>query len=509
MSNPEEQERSQEVIQALEAATTILVQIQQAEAGTDYLIPYASGSMIPNPVAQRHMGTYGSPYGHPYPDHSPYGPPVGASLTNYASPYANPMATHPISYASPYSNPLNQPPAKYASPYAKSVVSNQASGSGFVGSGDNQPNKHDGHEIHHDGKEVHTPHQEVIGAAIEIKKRDDGAAGKDISNGERDASEASNEANDQDVSNEKEETSKAYDEANSQGLSKEKGEASNAVDLDATDVDDANKQDSSSEDVDLTDDDLKIAKTHNQNVAPPAENHKLFTGERLGDFTSMENIDWLLTVGNGGKIPRPSKKTRMNSPCTRSSSPSSQADVEVETEVSRIINHVMLYKDWRGHPGGTKKQLFYASAEGQRLASKLKQLMAIAKPVVNEIIPLAESQARLRFYQQLESRAMKEKRDREIQEGINRYYGVPIQMQQWGPPPVGLPVAGFPIPPPLPSNGPMQLPFVRRGNVIAAPPGGRDVEEEKKAETYGYPPKPGSRPGGSPRRQKRKRAARH
>lgn len=511
MSHPEEQKKSREIIQALEAATTVLLQIQQGEAATGYITPYASGSMISNPTGQLHMNSHGTAvYGPPYPNHSTYGmaygPPVGANLNNYTSPYVNPLAAHPGSYASPYSNPVKQPPASYASPYANPLVPDQASGPGLVGSGHNQANKHGGHEIHQNDTEALTTHQDAIEAVIQAKKGNDETVGRDISDGEKDASR---EAHDQGVNNEKEGTSKACDEATGRAVSNEKEEASNVVDLDETGLDDANKQDSSSKvdepdsNDDLTGDDLVTAKTDNQSIAPPAKNHKLFTGERLGDFTSRENIDWLLTVGNGGKIPTPRKKTRY------SRNSSFQADVKVQTEVSRIINQIMLCKDWRGYAGATPKQLFYASAEGQRLAVELKRLMAIAEPMVNTIVPSAESQARLRFYQQLESRAIKEKRDCEIQEGMNRYYGAPVQMQQWVPPPVESSVVQFPDPPALPSNVPMEGPVVRRGNVIAAPPGGRNIEEEKKAETYGYPPLPGSRPGDSQPGQKRKRAARH
>lgn len=516
VSHPEKRKRSQEVIQALEAATTVLIQIQQGEAGTGYMTPYTSGNMIPNPTGHGHMITYGTTYGPPYPDHPTYGmaygPPVGANPNNYASPYGNPVTPHPGSYASPYSNPVNQPPANYASPYANPVVPNQASGSGLVSSGDNQTNNCDAHETYHDDREAYASHKDVIGALTEANKVIDEAAGQDISNEEGYASKANREIDDHGVNNKKEETFKAYDEASGKIVGHEKGEVSNVVDLDETDVDDANKQDSNSVedetsiDDDLTGNDMTTAKIDSQNVAPPAENHRLFTGERLGDFTSRENIDWLLTVGNGGKIPKRSKNARMGSPA---SSSSSQTDAKIQLEVDRIINEIMLCKDWRGYPGGTMKLQFYASAEGQRLAVELKSLMANTKPVVNTIIPQAESQARLRFYQQLESRAIREKRDREIAEGINRCYRAPVQMHQWGPPPVGFPVAGLPIPPPLPSSGPIEEPFVRRGNVMVAPPGGRNIEEEKKAETFGYPPMPGSRPGGSRRSQKRKRAARH
>ena len=538
MSHPGKQKKSREVIQALEAATTVLLQIQQGEAATGYITPYASGSIISNSHGQLHINPHGTAYGLPYPNHPTYGmaygPPMGANINNYASPYVNPLAAHPGSYASPYSNPVNQPPASYASPYANPLVPDQASGPGLVGTGQNQANKHGEHEIYQKDKEALTTHQDAIKAVAQSKKRNEETVGRDISDGEKDASK---EAHDQGVNNEKEETSKACDEAPGRDNSNEKEEASNVIDLDETGLDDANKQDSSSKvnepdsGDDLTDDGLVTAMTDNQNIAPPAENHKLFTGERLGDFTSRENIDWLLTVGNGGKIPTPSKKTR------HSRNSSFQADVKVQKEVSRIINQIMLCKDWRGYPGATPKQLFHASAEGQRLAVELKRLMIIAEPVVNTIVPLAESQARLRFYQQLESRAIKEKRDREIQEGMNRYYGAPVQMQQWGPPPVGHHIVQLPIPLPLPSNGPVDLPFlrpllsngpmdgpvlrplpsngpmdgpvVRRGNVIAAPPGGRNIEEEKKAETYGYPPLPGSRPGDSQQGQKRKRTAGH
>ena len=448
--------------------------------------------MVSNPIGQGLPTTYGG-YGLPYPGHPTngmaYGPPMGAHLNNYDSPYTNPVAPHPSIYASPYFNPVNQPPANYASPYANPVVPKQTGGSSLDCSGDNQANKHDGHETYHDNKKAHIPYQNTSGAVIEASIGCVEDVGQHKSNGKGDASRAS-------------------DEANGQGLGNKKKKANSVVDLDETAVDDAPKKDSSGDEDEASkdeDEDLMKAKTENQNIAPPAENHKLFTGERLGDFTSLENIDWLLTVGNGGEIPT-SKKARMSSPSRTSSS---ETDAKVQNEVSKIISDIMLFKDWRGYPGGTIKQFFYASTEGQRLAAELKRLMAITTPVVNTIIPRPESEARLRLYRQLEGRAIREKRDREIQEDINRRYGAPIPMQQWVPPPVGFPVAGLPIPAPLPSNGPIEKHFVRRGNVIAAPPGGRNKEEERKAETYGYPPLPGSRPGCSQQGQKRKIAALH
>lgn len=442
---------------------------------------------------------------------------MGATFNNYASPYTNPVVSHPNTYASPYSNAVNQPPANYASPYANSVVTHEASVISPVGSSDNKADKPDSHETHRDNKEARTPHQDIVGVGTEVEKANDETAGQGISNNDENTNKASKETDDQDVSNDQADASKAWDKVSGQGVSNEKEEASNVVDSNAAVVDDANKQDNSSKegkassDDDLTDDDLMIAKGDNQKITPPAKNHRLFTGERLGDFTSTENIDWLLTMSNGGKIPRPSKKARISSPSRSSSSPT---DAQVQTEVSKIIDQIMLCKDWRGQPGGTPKHLFYASAEGQRLAAELRRLMAVAKPVVNTVVPLAESQARVRFYQQLESRAIREKRDREIQEGFHRLYGSPVQMQHWGPPPIGLPVVqyptpGLPIPPTLPSNAPMKVPFIPRGNVIAPPPGGRNIEEEKKAETYGYPPMPPSRPGVSQKGQKRKRTAKH
>ena len=466
-------------------------------------------------------------------------------MNNYASPYAKRV------------DPVNQTPESYASPYGNHLVPDIASESGLVGNGGRQAHKAhkahkgDGCETRHMNNEAHAPQHDINDAGTEAEEGNDEAAGSVVENAEEDARKASKEADDQGVSNEKEETDEVCDKATSQGINNEEDVMSQKIDSDETEDDDANKEERSSEDNEASsDNELAAAKTDGENVAPPAENHKLFTGERLGDFSSTENIDWLLTMGNGGKIPRPSKRIRMSSPSRHFSSPT---DAKVQMEVSRIINEIVFYKNWHGYPLWTTKQLFYASAEGQRLAAEFKRLMPMTKPVVNAIIPLAESQARLRFYQQLESRAIKEKRDREIQEGINRYYGPPIQMQQWGPPPgfppaglpppgfppaglhppgfpppgfpppgfppagfppAGLPPAGlhppgFPIPPPLLSNGPVQTQLVRRGNVIAAPPGGRNVEEEKKVETYGYPPKPGSRPGASQRGQKRKRATRH
>lgn len=383
----------------------------------------------------------------------------------------------------------------------------QTGGTALVSSFENQANRHDGHETHHHIMEAHTSPQYIT--RTEAKKGNDQAASQDISNEGPWARQASREADKQGISNEKETISKAHDKDIRHSSSNEKQLASIVADLDKAEIDQVMKQggdddDGTSSDEDLTDDDLPAVHPKDKNVTPPAENHKLFTGERIGDFTSVENIDWLLTVGNGGKIPTPSTKKITSPPFISSSS---QMDDKVQTEVNRIIDEIIFYKNWPSLPGATPKQLFYASAEGQRLAAELKRLMAIANPVINTIIPRAESEARLRFYQQLESRAIKEKRDYEIQ---TRYYRPPIQIQQWvpPPPPAAFSTFRFPIPPTLPSNGPMEVPFVPRGNVIAAPPGGRNIEEEKKAETYGYPPVPGSRPGDSKEGQKRKRAGR-
>lgn len=445
----------------------------------------------------------------------PFGPPVGASFNNYASPYTNPVVTHPNTYASPYSNPVNQPHANYASPYADSVVPNPATVHSSIGSSDNKVDNPNGYETHHYNDKVHTPHQDTVGVGTEVAKANHETAGH-VSDKDENANNASKGADIQNVTNKTVEASKASDEVTGHSVGNEKEEASNVVNLNTTNVDDANKQATSSKedeagsDDDITDDDMMIAKDDKQNIAPPAENHRLFTGERLGDFTSTKNIDWLLTMSNGGKIPRPSKKARISSPPRN---PSFEIDAQIQTEVTRIIDQIMLCKHWRGHPGGTPRHLFYASAEGQRLAADLKRLMAIAKPVVNTIIPRAESEARGMFYQHLESRAIREKRDSEIQEGHIRLYGVPMRIQPWIPP-VGAPVAqypnpGLPIPPPVPSNGPMKAHFIPRGNVIAPPPGGRNMEEEKKAETYGYPPMPPQRPGASQKGQKRKRTAKN
>ena len=344
----------------------------------------------------------------------------------------------------------------------------------------------------------------------EARKETDESASKSFNNQEEVARRQSNMNGDQDMDNGKD------DEAFLEGIKNDKHLARNDTKLNGVDAGDANEsqrdgQDETSRDDEFTDNEMPTVKPNEKDVTPPAEDHRLFTGERLGDFTSLENIDWLLTVGNGGKIPTPRKKRRTSSPSQSSSSP---VDAEVMMEVSQIINEITQYGDWRGRPGGTAKQLFYASAEGQRLAVELRRLMAMVKPVVNTIMPAAESQARLRFYQQLQGRAFKEKRVREIHREMHRMYGAPIQIQQWIPPaprppgPIAIAPAPLPVPPILPSNGPIEVPFVRRGNVIAAPPGGRDIEEEKRAETYSYPPKPGPRTGHAPRGRKRKRDAR-
>lgn len=380
---------------------------------------------------------------------------------------------------------------------------------GPIVGGNNEINLRDGDEIRHGIQEAHTSKPDV--SETEVMKENGDAAAQHISRQKEVTGKPSKKADELGISNDKEDKCEAHDEAIRQPIENGKEMVENVADLDETKSGESENQERSdadaekSSDNDLTDDDLPVTKPDDKNVTPPAEDHKLFTGERLGDFSSVEKIDWLLTMGNGGKIPTPRKKRTTKSPST---SPPSHADNKIQIEVNKIVNEIVLYKGWPGHPGATPKQLFYASVEGQRLAVELRRLISIAKPVVNTIMPRAESQARLRFYQQLESRAIKEKRDREIQGGFNQFPGPPVQVQHWIPP-VTVAAFQFPMPPQLPSNGPMDVPFVRRGNVIAAPPGGRNMEEEKKAETYGYPPTPGSRPGDSQKGQKRKKPGKH
>ena len=505
MCQSEKQKRSQEVIQALEAASIILVQIQQGETGTTYVTPYGSGSVSSNPVGHHHLASYGNAYGPPFfnaPTHgTAYGPPVGPNINNYAPPFVSHLAPHLNNYASPYPNPVNLPPANYSSPYADPLVPNST---GPVVGGNHEVSLHDGDEIRHDIKEAHTSTLDVT--ETEGINGNGDAAAPHISKQKEATRMSSKKSDGLSIGNDKEDERKAHDEATRQGISNGKEMVDNVADLDETNSGESENQERlDADDNDLTDDDLPVMKPDDKNVTPPAENHKLFTGERLGDFSSVEKIDWLLTMGNGGKIPTPRKKRTTRSP---SMSPPSEADDKVQTEVNKIVDEIMLYKGCAGHPGATPKQLFYASVEGQRLAAELRRVTSIAKPVVNTIVPKAESQARLRFYQQLESRAIKEKRDREMQGGFNPFHGPPVQVQHWIPP-MTVAAFQFPMPPPLPSNGPMEVPFVRRGNVIAAPPGGRNIEEEKKAETYGYPPTPGSRPGDSQKGQKRKRPGQH
>ena len=176
MCQPEKQKRSQEVIQALEAASIILVQIQQGEAGTNYVTPYASGSVFSNPVGQPHLASHGNTYVPPLsnaPTHGTvYGPPVGPNLNNYVSPFVSHLAPHPTGYASPYPNPGNLPPANYSSPYADPMVPDSI---GPIAGGNNKVNLHDDDEIRHGIKEAHTSKPNFTKAEA-IKGNGDAAA---------------------------------------------------------------------------------------------------------------------------------------------------------------------------------------------------------------------------------------------------------------------------------------------------------------------------------------------
>lgn len=146
-----------------EAGQKVRQRLNAAEASSSQSSPSSSRTNSNNPPPTNASQNVYGPLHLVDPSHGmAYVPPKVANLNNLASPYAKPLITRPCSHGLPNFNPVNQPPANQVSPYASSMISNQISGSGLVGSDHNQANKHNGHGTHDSDKEAHTPHQNFI-----------------------------------------------------------------------------------------------------------------------------------------------------------------------------------------------------------------------------------------------------------------------------------------------------------------------------------------------------------
>lgn len=237
-------------------------------------------------------------------------------------------------------------------------------------------------------------------------------------------------------------------------------------------------------------------------------------------LSSALNIDNFLALANGGVPPGPdddsndsdhddtihiSKSTALDappSPADTIDESLSRADEDIQALVNNIANGLMRSEEAPNQaPPGNPYAAFYSTMNGKQLGAELKRLVAVAHPEVNAIMPREQIQAAHLFYTHLVSRAHTRNAANIRQAQVNHHAAFAAS-NQWGqavyppPPPKGYMVqwhdsfTGAPSQPP----GPMGQSFVPRGNVIA-PPAVRNMEQERKIATYGFPPKPGRRPG--------------
>ncbi|KAK4694241.1 hypothetical protein P7C71_g3300, partial [Lecanoromycetidae sp. Uapishka_2] len=115
---------------------------------------------------------------------------------------------------------------------------------------------------------------------------------------------------------------------------------------------------------------------------------------------TLSQIDALLTMANGGVLPGPptsSNDAEVDIDATESDSepangtmPRPQLPVEAEEDaqvvliVDRIMDDILALRDWQAVvPPGTYRQAMLADERGLFLASELKRLVGLARPLVN------------------------------------------------------------------------------------------------------------------------------
>ncbi len=237
-------------------------------------------------------------------------------------------------------------------------------------------------------------------------------------------------------------------------------------------------------------------------------------------LSSAMNIDSFLVLANGGVPPGPdddsndsdhddtfydSKDTALDappSPADTIDESLSRADEDIHALVNNIANGLMRTEEPPNQvPAGNPYTAFYSTMNGKQLGAELKRLVAVAQPEVNAIMPTEQIQAAHLFYTHLVSHAHTRNaanlRPAQLNHSANFTTPNPWGQAVYPPaPPKGYMVQWHdsitraPSQPPPPTG----QPFVPRGNVIA-PPAVRNVEEEQKVATYGFPPKPSRRPG--------------
>lgn len=142
---------------------------------------------------------------------------------------------------------------------------------------------------------------------------------------------------------------------------------------------------------------------------------------------TLGELDALLTMANGGILPgRLSHETEMevdNDATESDNGPANEAtnafttrtgegqdDEDIKAIVDSIVEDMMAFRDWQGRlPPGTYNAALYDSKRGLHLVSELKRLVALARPLVNVVVPVKVGHSISVFDRHLSTRAFTRK----------------------------------------------------------------------------------------------------
>lgn len=216
--------------------------------------------------------------------------------------------------------------------------------------------------------------------------------------------------------------------------------------------------------------------------------------------TSMEAIDALLALANGGSLTDDEDDKTIADPNeVMDLQPDPSATTQSDVDVTATMNHVknqLLAQQKNGHPNGLQNYGHSSSRPDPYgpqwdQANMLQSLLSKTGTPVNTVMPAAQGHATSQFYAHLSSRA----RSGTPSGGINPthagVYGSPAQMNErmfTRPDILGRSISSPdqqspPIPPK--ANGLGKYGFIKSAT----------AEEQKKIRSYGFPPLPGSKAG--------------
>ncbi|MCJ1258984.1 hypothetical protein MMC24_006818 [Lignoscripta atroalba] len=212
----------------------------------------------------------------------------------------------------------------------------------------------------------------------------------------------------------------------------------------------------------------------------------------------QSQIDALLALANGGSLTDDEDDNTIVDGQDMNGHSGDQegmpkADNDVTATLQRIINQLMAERNGNReslYPNGLP--ITYASQSVRDQAATLQNLFARAGVSINTIIPAAQSHATSQLYLHLSNRARSATPSGGINPAHASAYGNTAQMNHRM-----LSRPGIFAQLQYNQSHPLQTAASSsRGNVLGPPLRARSAEEVKKIKSYGFPPLPGSRPGG-------------